>query len=117
MKFVKGVPFQGCEEPTWYLYVDSSLESYNLISVVMNNRIANIVFDPHNQIRSDFCRIAVGAATKLQLSLLSGERDGWYMNQNGGMCPDIFDISEECEFDNWPEQKRIVVSRWPNGSH
>lgn len=117
MKFVKGVPFKGCKEPSWYLYIDGSLESHNLIANVTNGSIMRIFTDPHLLRDSMDAHILTNAISRLQISLMMGDRNGWYMNKVGGMCPNLFDISETIETDCWPEKQRIKISKWPQGKH
>lgn len=117
MKFVKGVPFKGCKEPSWYLYIDGSLESHNLISNITNGNITRIFTDPHLRRDSVDAHILTNAISRLQISLILGERDGWYMNKVGGMCPNLFDISDTIETDHWPEEQCIKISKWPQGKH
>mgnify|MGYP001590096129 CR=1 FL=1 len=117
MKFVKGVPFKGCKKPSWYLYIDGSLESHNLIANTTNNSITRLFTDPHLQRDSVDGHILTNAIAKLQVSLIMGERDGWYMNKVGGMCPNLFDITKTIEAACWPGENKVNISKWPQGKH
>jgi len=57
-------------------------------------------------------------------SLAFGERDGWFANRVGGTCPDMHEILETVESDEWPSfvsNEELLVtakfSKWPNGDH
>lgn len=46
---------------------------------------------------------------------------GWYMNKNGGICDSVYEIEEEIEAFNFPDDKLSMsefrIRKWPNGKH
>lgn len=57
---------------------------------------------------------------KLETEVLFGNRCGWYVNKNGGICPCLYDCIEECDAGHWPDQTeedQIEITKWPGGSH
>ena len=117
MKFVKGKPFKGCEKCYWYLYIDDSFETYKFISNIISNRMGNIILNPHIKADDVSYYTLRNAVTKTQIDILMGERNSYYMNPNGGMCPNLYDIEDEIEAGYWPETERIKIIKWQGGSH
>jgi len=115
MKFVKGIPHKDCKEPGWYLQIDNQIATHTFIADILDNRAAKVVFDQ----KTPECTVRpiIDSINKLRLGLVMGERNGWYMNRNGGMCADLYNITETLESDRWPEIDRIQIKRWPNGKH
>lgn len=119
MKFVKGVPFKGAKkkDASWYLLINGELPCINMATNIFNARLEKIIKDPHHKIGNAFTTLAIEAVIRTQLALHTGARNGYFMNRVGGMCPSLHNIQETTEAEQWPDAKRIDVSRWPRGTH
>ena len=117
MKFVFGKAHK-LVEASWNLLIDDT--SRELAGILIQSSFERIISDPYIKAESasTYCGIMMIASSKVQISLDLGERDGWYININGGCCQNLFSIEKEIELDHFPEKEdRIKVSKWPNGKH
>lgn len=118
MKFIKGTPFEECKDPSWYLYIDGSLKSRNFAGKILTDSIAEKYKDPHLRQETLLNGIFAVCCSRVQINVIMGERDGYYINRIGGMCSSLFNVIEKVNAETWPEpEERIKVFRWPNQHH
>lgn len=114
MRFVLGKPHK-LVKPGWYLVLDSR-EAEEQVANTLRKNSKNFALDPH---KSYFTNLLALVSMRLAMEIDCGlhDRMGYYVNREGGMCPQLYKITEERDCDNWPDVPRISISRWPNGKH
>lgn len=131
MKFVFGKAHP-LVEAGWYLQI--STDDKQFIKDVVYGGFGK-AFSPHDF--SSYAFDAIKSATVACASLdikarylaslddIVQDRIGWFMNQNGGMCPRLHDVEKTVECDCFPPTalsadfllKNVKISQWPNGQH
>jgi len=115
MKFVKGSPIRGFNNTHWYLHLKGN-EARDFVWRLLQDNAVKFLADPHAT--NDYASgLAAKASTQLAERVLLGERDGYYVNQKGGMCPELYGICHTKDTDNFPGTPKLKVSRWQKGTH
>lgn len=112
MKFVFGKPHK-LVEPGWYLVLDSR-DAEERVALILTNNAKRFVSDPHGgEISAHLALIT----TRLAMEIYCGLHDrlGFYVGRSGGMCPNLVEIIEEREGNEWPDKPRVSIGKWPNG--
>jgi hypothetical protein len=124
MRFVFGRASE--HGPTdWFLQLKShrlnTPESSKVLDLWLSHQLRDIR-SAHSSFLSDFCFL-FNLRNKDVERLLS--RDKWYVNRVGGMCPNLHEVLDELESNEFPpslltkEQliEGVKISSWPNGKH
>jgi len=115
MKFVKGSPVQGFSDTYWYLHLVGN-DAREFVCRLLRSNAIKFMTDPH-AMKDYASHLAATASEQLADKVLLGERDGYYVNKGGGMTPELYAICDEQEAPNFPSVARLIVSRWPKGTH
>jgi len=124
MRFVLGRPVKGVKghkitekDFCWYVCLDCE-DADLLVAGILNARAKQFLNDPHG--KGEFStHVAMVAASGLALQMETGmhKRRGYYANRSGGMCPNLYEIIEDVEADDWPCEAKVEISKWMNGTH
>ena len=127
--FVYGQPHEGAESD-WYLQIDVSRDVgfslETMSSGVINqvkNEITHAVYDACAGDDKNWDRLFVTDryfSAQILLTKQFANRNGWYQNRNGGMCPNLHKITKRRQACSFPEKnlrnislKEVRISRWP----
>lgn len=136
MKFVLGKPHKGAN-PDWYMVLSTRTIGYRKTEPTVKTPSAEkvaqlwlkhvctpIVRDWGHTV-DNMTEYRIRAQTFVELPFLLVQRDGWYVNRVGGMSPNLLDIENEIEANDYPpspmaQQEKFdgaKYSQWGAGEH
>lgn len=128
--FVYAQPCPG-SDPCWYLKIDAVRDA----KMVLETASEGVINDSARTMQHDMFRSPSPStrATELEIEIKFkalgrmitglGDRDGWFLNRNGGMCPSLHNVIKTVKSDFFPDEIKkfdiqdVRFSQWRGGTH